>query len=293
MERTHAVPLGDRIKSYEAQEGNRRAVPGLPIVVRLDGRGFSNFTRGMKRPFDQDFADLMVAATKYVVEKTHAVVGYTQSDEISLIMDVVCTSGGPNDDMDSEVDEIREVMFGGRFQKLNSVISGMATARFMMGAIALWPNQVAQMPPVFDGRVFQVPDRSEAVAALLWREMDATRNAVSMAARAHFSHRELQNKSSSDMRQMLAEKGINFADYPARFRRGIFLQRQRKLVDLDADTLARIPMMHRPSCPVERSEVAAIEIPPLGSLSNPVEVLFNREAPVLKDKAILHLAASF
>jgi hypothetical protein len=79
MGRNIVDSLGDRIKGYEARETERRALPGLPLVVRVDGRSFSRFTRGMKRPFDQDLADLMVEVTKFLVEQTHAAVGYTES----------------------------------------------------------------------------------------------------------------------------------------------------------------------------------------------------------------------
>jgi len=72
--------LGDRIKGYEARETGRRAMRGVPLVARVDGRSFSKFTRGMARPFDSDFADLMVEVARCLVEQTHAKVAYVQSE---------------------------------------------------------------------------------------------------------------------------------------------------------------------------------------------------------------------
>ena len=44
--------LGDRMKQYEDREAMRSGMPRLPIVIRLDGRSFHTFTRGMAKPFD-------------------------------------------------------------------------------------------------------------------------------------------------------------------------------------------------------------------------------------------------
>lgn len=76
--------LGDRMKGYEAIETGRAAMPLLPLYARLDGRCFHAFTRGMDRPFDPALSAIMIEVTKVLVEKTHPLIGYTQSDEISL-----------------------------------------------------------------------------------------------------------------------------------------------------------------------------------------------------------------
>jgi tRNA(His) 5'-end guanylyltransferase len=78
--------FGDRMKAYERQETSRRLLPLLPALVRIDGKNFSRFTTGLERPFDARLSDLMVATTKYLVEESNALCGYTQSDEISLLL---------------------------------------------------------------------------------------------------------------------------------------------------------------------------------------------------------------
>ena len=77
--------LGDRMKAYEAVETDRAFDPALPLVVRLDGRAFSTFTRGMEKPFDHTLSRIMREVTAHLVEKNHARIGYTQSDEITLL----------------------------------------------------------------------------------------------------------------------------------------------------------------------------------------------------------------
>ena len=98
--------FGDRMKMYENIEAQRAFMPGLPICVRIDGRAFHTFTRGMKRPYDEDMSNAMVETMKYLVEQTFACIGYTQSDEITLILS-----------------DAKEPLFGGRISKLTSVFA--------------------------------------------------------------------------------------------------------------------------------------------------------------------------
>jgi len=326
--------MGDRIKAYEARETERRAMAGVPLVVRVDGRSFSAFTAGLARPFDMDFADLMLETAKYLLENLDgARVAYTQSDEISLVLDPFGTPSAdevlrtlellldragpaepePEDDLDvlealddprpdtreslkSLIESIRQgapppervidFMFRGRLHKLTSVSAGMATARFLKGALALWPERCERSLPVFDSRVFEVPSRIEAVNALAWREVDAMKNAVSMAARAHFRPEDLHGKSAPEMRRMLREeRGVEFDHYPVRLRRGVYLQRRRVSRELPPEVLARIPDGRRPAGPVTRRETVVLDLPPTWHLANRVEVLLEGAAPVLRPEA--------
>ncbi len=265
--------LGDRMKGYEAVETDRRFMPMLPIYARIDGRGFSGFTRGMDRPYDQRMSSSMVETTAYLVEHTHARIGYTQSDEISLVwlMD----------------DPKSEMFFAGKIQKMTSVLAGMATAAFTRevatGALADYVDRL----PHFDARVFQLPSRTEAANVFLWREMDATKNAVSMAARSACSHKELQGKSGPEMQEMLFARGINFNDYPASFKRGTFVRRITMERALTVDEIARIPEKHRPA-PGQtflRSSIALLDMPRFGSVTNREAVIFDGADPAIAIEA--------
>lgn len=269
--------LGDRMRAYESRETSRRAMPGLPLVVRVDGRGFSKFTQGMTRPFDLDFAELMRQVAAYLVEQTQARVGYVQSDEITLILDP---------EVPEDTAAIRgEVLFDGRFQKLTSVIAGLATARFVSSALTLWPDRCARQLPVFDARVFEVPSREEAAWVLAWREADATKNAISMACRAYHTHRETMGQTSAQKQEMLFAKGVNFNDYPAHLKRGTYVQRRKVWRTLDAATLSRIPPDRRPAGPVERRETVFLDLPPLRRMANWMVVLWDGAEPVLRSEA--------
>jgi tRNA(His) guanylyltransferase len=263
--------FGDRMKAYEAVETGRRLDASLPVYARIDGRGFSKFTRGLRRPFDPRMTAAMQETTKHLVEATDALLGYTQSDEISLIWQT------PPDRPESQI------FFDGKVQKLCSVLAGLATAAFTRAVLGADPEFAAYAArlPHFDARVFGLPSREEGANAFLWREMDATRNAVSMTAFANFSHKSLHGVSVSGMRERIAAAGIDFEAYPVAFRRGSYFRRvmsERPLTEAERE---RIPERHRP--PVDqlltRSEVAVLDMPPFVEVSNRVTVVFDMAAP--------------
>jgi len=155
MRNTMIDKMGDRMKLYEGIEAGRVLIPGLPICVRVDGRAFHTFTRGMERPYDTAMSGAMITTMKYLVEKTNACIGYVQSDEISLVLP---------DGKDS--------LFNGRIQKLTSIIASMATAMFNSAIHVQYPDKPLAE---FDCRVWNVPNRTEAANTILWREFDATK----------------------------------------------------------------------------------------------------------------------
>lgn len=257
--------LGDRMKMYEAAETGRAFMPHLPIVARIDGRCFSSFTRGMDRPFDAKMHASMVATTLELVEETSALAGYTQSDEITLLW----YAERPQ----------TQTIFGGKVFKMVSVTAALATSIFTRHAQPIWPDKFSGAV-CFDARVWNVPNEAEAANTFLWRELDATKNAVSMAARAHFSHNAMHEKSGAEMQEMLfQQKGINFNDYPDQFKRGTFVLRRTMMKELPPEVLAKIPEQHRPTGPIERQVIAAVQMPKFSTVTNRIGVLFHNEEP--------------
>lgn len=170
-------------------------------VIRLDGRAFHSYTRGLDKPYDAQFmSDMGATAETLCAEVAGCRLAYTQSDEISLILTDFAT---PTTD----------AWFGGNQQKMVSISASIATARFN----ELRPGKRA----LFDSRAFTIPDPVEVENYLVWRQKDATRNSISMAAQARFSHRELHGKSQGQMQEMLwSAHGVNWNDYDPRFKRG-------------------------------------------------------------------------
>jgi len=255
--------LGDRMKSYEGIECDRILIPRLPIYARLDGKCFSSFTRNMKRPYDENMTQAMVKTTKYLVEETHAIMGYTQSDEISLAW--------------YHPKPKTESWMGGKFHKLHSVLAALATAKFNFEMSAYIEGEKY---PVFDCRVFNLPTPDEVANAFLWRELDATKNAISMAASHYFSPRQLHGKDGKQKQEMLfKEHQINFNDYPPFFKRGTFVKRVVEERELTAEELERNPEQHRTTKKVVRKKIVEMDMPTFLSVTNRVGVIFNGEEP--------------
>ncbi len=250
-------------------EAGRRALPGLPLMVRLDGKAFHTFTRGLERPFDARLQRLMDDTTRHLVKECGALIGYTQSDEISLLY--YSTGKG-------------EPFLGGRYQKLTSILAATATFVFNRRLAAELPEKADKMA-LFDCRAWVVPSLEEAANTLLWRELDASKNSISMAAQARISHTDLQGKNGKEQQELLFQRaGINWNDYPARSKRGAWFRRVEVTRAFTTEELDKLPPLHEarknPELRVTRHDVLPLEMPPFARVQNRVGVLFRGEDPI-------------
>jgi tRNA(His) 5'-end guanylyltransferase len=214
----------------------------MPVIIRLDGRAFHSFTKGFDKPYDEIFHNAMNETMKYLCENIQGCkLGYTQSDEITLLLtdyDTLTTDG----------------WFDYSVQKMCSVSASMATLKFnQVIDEEFWDNQDNLGNPfrktendehianklrnkrfmaMFDSRCFNIP-KEEVTNCLVWRQQDATRNAIQMLGQCNFSHKELQNKSCNDIQDMLmTQKGINFNDMPTEFKRGVCCIKEEYYLEL-------------------------------------------------------------
>jgi tRNA(His) guanylyltransferase len=264
---TDKTTLGDRMKSYEEPSTSRKAFKGQPLVARLDGKSFHTFCKGLGRPFDVRLSGLMRDTMLDLVDRFQAKVGYTQSDEITLVWHY-------------PTDSASEFPFNGRFQKIESLTASRATAYFNSRLAAAIPEK-AGLLPTFDCRAFVVPNLTEAYHEILWRQQDATKNAISMAAQSMFSHKSLQGLHGPEMQEkMWKEKGVNFDYYPTFFKRGVFGRRTKVMVTRDMTTadFERIPEKYWPTEPVERTILEAFDCW-LAREETPLAVLFEGAQP--------------
>lgn len=257
---------------YESAEAGRRFMPLIPIVARIDGRCFSKFTKGMIRPYDSKMSYAMVETARFLVEETNANIGYTQSDEISLAW---------------HSDDIRsQVWFDGRIMKMTSQLAALATLKFNQLVRQNMLPDFQDRNPTFDARVWQVPNRTEAANMFVWREWDATKNSITMAASHYYSHNELQGKNGAEKQEMLFQKGVNWNDYPAFFKRGTYVQRRkvvRKYTITELDNLSPEHHAHKnPNLEIERTDVMVLDLPPITSVQNREDVFFEGAEPILK-----------
>jgi tRNA(His) 5'-end guanylyltransferase len=217
--------LGDRMKENYENRAKTYLTRRMPVIIRLDGKAFHTFTNGLKRPYDEVFHNTMNATMKYLCENIQGCkLGYTQSDEITLLLtdyDTLTTAA----------------WFDYNVQKICSVSASMATMAFnkffqknFNEIFAYGKDESEEYTRIlfkklglamFDSRCFNIPE-DEVTNCLVWRQQDATRNAIQMLGQCNFSHKELQNKSCNDIQDMLmTQKGINFNDMPTEFKRGV------------------------------------------------------------------------
>lgn len=249
--------FGNRMKYYESLT-ETRLKDGFPIVARLDGKGFSKFTKGLIRPVDLRLRSIFDEVCITLIEKTSADVAYHQSDEITLIW--------KNE---------KPGWYNGRLLKMTSVLSSITTAKFNRLTHNIGKQDV---DAIFDCRVFQVPSIIEAMNSVLWREFDCEKNSISMAARTKFSAEEVFNKNGLEMKQMLLEVGIDWSDYPICFKYGTYFTRVKKIGKIDPEELENLPLLHNarknPDLIFERSVITKKTFENLQDQQNKIAALF-------------------
>lgn len=219
--------LGMRMKEFYEGVPKTRLVRRMPVAIRIDGKAFHTFTRGFQKPFDEILVKSMQDTMKYLCENIQGcVLGYTQSDEITLIL--------------VDYQNLNScAWFDYEVQKMCSISASMATMAFnkfftknvnyfemthehddTINEYCTTLVNAAEKGAMFDARCFNIP-KEEVCNLIYWRQLDATRNSIQMVGQANFSHKELQKKSCNMIQEMLfAEKGINWNDYPTYLKRG-------------------------------------------------------------------------
>lgn len=219
--------LGMRMKEFYEEVPKTRLVRRMPVAIRIDGKAFHTFTRGFQKPFDEILVKSMQDTMKYLCENIQGcVLGYTQSDEITLIL--------------VDYQNLNScAWFDYEVQKMCSIAASMATMAFnkfftknvnyfemthehddTINEYCTTLVNAAEKGAMFDARCFNIP-KEEVCNLIYWRQLDATRNSIQMVGQANFSHKELQNKSCNMIQEMLfSEKGINWNDYPTHLKRG-------------------------------------------------------------------------
>lgn len=216
--------LGDRMKQYESVS-KTGLIHRMPVILRLDGCHFHTFTRGFDKPFDEVLMHSMIGTMKYLCKNIQGCVfGYTQSDEISLIL-VDYKKLNTSAWYDNEV------------QKMCSVAASLCTLAFnrifrdeVHNHVPKYSNEnpkllsaynkALETGAIFDCRAFNIP-KEEVCNCIIWRQQDATRNSIQSLAQSVFSHKELQGLSCDKLQDKLfKERGINWIDLEDYKKRG-------------------------------------------------------------------------
>lgn len=250
--------LGTRMKTFYEGIPKTRLMRRCPVAIRIDGKAFHTFTRGFNKPFDAVLIEAMQETMRYLCENIQGcVLGYTQSDEITLIL----------------VDYKKlnsSAWFDYEVQKMCSIAASMATMAFNnffkegitkensaftdewldngdfnpkykdeeLNKLWITHKRAFEKGAMFDARCFNIP-KEEVTNLIYWRQLDASRNSFQMVGQANFSHKELQNKSCNQIQDMLMEqKGINWNDLPTYQKRGACCIKNSHIVRRSSDGTA-------------------------------------------------------
>ena len=241
------MKLGDRMKQYEYV--TRTYLPcRMPVIIRIDGKAFHTFTKSFIKPYDLFLSKCMSETTQALVSQIEGCVfGYTESDEISLLLRNNQTLE-TNAWFDNNISKILSVStsiatlafnraFSNGVEELTSAwdwhklhLKGIYGEALNENVLNAWKRS-ANKGALFDARVFVLPEE-EVTNYFLWRQEDASKNSIQMLAQSIYPHKELQGIHTGDLQnKMFTENGINWNDVPVRFKRGIACYRQPVVVD--------------------------------------------------------------
>lgn len=218
--------LGDRMKAFEAEYETYLSPISMPTYVRIDGRGFSRYTKGrFMKPFDNRLNGLFKYATIELMKEFDCIFGYFQSDEISLVIPT------------------GKLKFNNRVQKNVSTIASFVTAVFndaYLDIIGIKPNKLA----TFDTRILQMTE-TDIASMITWRAIDAKKNSVSSLAQVYFSANDLKNKSTEQRLEMLSDINVDWFLLPYQQKYGTFVKRQKVLMPFTNEEINELPLKHK------------------------------------------------
>lgn len=213
--------LGTRMKENYEMRSRQYLTRRMPTIIRLDGKAFHTYTKGLNKPFDEGLIEDMQLTTAFLCSEIQGVkCGYTQSDEITLLL--------------TDYDTLEtSAWFDYNVQKMCSVAASLATAKFnQLRTVRFFRETGLSVEgyadkdvmgitlAFFDARVFQIPEKDEVLNCFIWRQRDAEKNSVAMLAQSLYSQKELHKKNGSDMQEMCWQKGQNWNDLHFSKKRG-------------------------------------------------------------------------
>lgn len=202
------------MKEYE-QFSQLKVIPDMPIIIRVDGRSFSNYTKELKlqKPFDERLRNIFIEVSKDLIKEFNPKYVYTFSDELNILF--------------------TEVPFNGRIEKIDSVIASFISSSFMkhiyLNKEAFDINLSKLKSVSFDCRIILTSNHIKDY--FKWRQDEAWRNCLNSYAQSVLNRTHTTKETSeilyklkkADIHELLYEKGINISHVPTWHKRGVCL----------------------------------------------------------------------
>ena len=228
--------LSDRMKDYEVVS-DYRLTKKTPVIVRIDGKAFHTYTKGLDKPFDNILSEAMNYVCRKLIETIQGCkFAYTQSDEISLLLT----------DWDKST---TDCYFNYRVQKMVSVLASSVTMYFnqyIVSKVLCWQKSESELSKelfdkwvakagcaIFDARAYNLP-KEEVCKYFIWRQEDASRNSIQSLGRSKFSFKQMLNKKNNEVQDMLFnEYDINWNFIDTKWKRGFAVYRDEDSIKSD------------------------------------------------------------
>jgi len=212
--------LGDRLKQIE-QKFEIYLNKNKYIVIRLDGHDFSKYTKELQKPFDKEFTEAMINVTKELLKEFQAKIAYTQSDEITLIIEPIISKNG----------DVYTQIYNGRVQKLASLTAGFTSAKFNK----IYTNKNNNRVPYFDARVYEATEK-DAYLSIVWRCRDAIKNSKNVFAQTYCRKKDLFNKTSQEQIEYCLETtGRDWNDLDDIYKYGVTVFKEKVWIEKDSN----------------------------------------------------------
>ena len=200
-----------------------------PVIMRIDGKAFHTYTRGLQKPFDEGLIEDMNNTAIYLCQQIQgSKIAFVQSDEISILI--------------TDYDRLEtNAWFDYNVQKMTSIAASLATAKFNQLRLKrliqhersitnnielIFENINSHFNLAnFDCRVFNIP-KEEIANYFLARQKDTVKNSIASVAQSLYSHKELEGKNGNEQQEMIFQKGINWNDFPVGHKRGRTIVKQ-------------------------------------------------------------------
>ena len=262
----------DEISKKWENEWTQRLPGDKPWVIRLDGRTFHTWTRGLERPFDDRLRETMVRTAQACATDAHAWHAYTQSDEITLVL----LRG------DGQMEA-----FGGKLQKMVSLLASRASVTFNEEARKLMPEQAEKRGlAVFDARAFAVPDKTSACVALNERAVDCAINAIQSVGQWHYGHKAMLGLGTGEVRRKLEEDGSPMTNWAQKHTGGVAIAKQRVTRRFNEEDLRTLPEKHaahnNPDLTFGRTETLRIAQPRYDNIEEAMKMVFGWRETLVK-----------
>ena len=219
--------IGDRMKEFYENRTRIYLPRRTYTIIRVDGKAFHTYTKGLKTPFDDAFMDDMDETACYMCKNIQgAKFAFVQSDEISILL--------------TDFDDIKtDAWYDGNIQKITSISASLATAKFndlrFKTLLNSYKHSDAQLQDtfedhrlaMFDSRCFTIPSAIEVENYFIWRQQDTERNSILSVAQSLYSHKKLHGKKGNDMQEMCFQKGVNWNDFAPKYKRGRFIMKEQ------------------------------------------------------------------